>query len=132
MKRAPFAKLSELRTKTTARAALLVLFIVLAMPMALVGCTYSGDSDEFSGSGSGDSTQPDPEEVAPDPPAPPVDDLWSCDYIPTINNNWHDDVLCSRGPERLRPILLPNQRFVTEAELRAAGEVYESKLNTNG
>jgi len=130
MKQALFRKLSELRTKSTAPVALLVLLVVVAMPIALVGCTYSDDSDQFSGSA--DSTQPDPEEVVPDPPAPPVEDLWSCDYIPTINNNWHDDVLCSRGPEQLRPILLPNQSFVTEAAMRAAAADYESKLNANG
>lgn len=130
MQQATFAKPTGLRTKSTARAVLVVLLVALAMPLALVGCTYSGDSDEFSGSG--DSTQPDPEEVVPDPPARTVEDVWSCEYTPTINNNWHDDVLCSRGLEQLRPILLPNQNFVTEAEMRSAAADYESKLNANG
>jgi hypothetical protein len=98
--------------------------------MVLTGCTYSDDSDEYSGSSN--PTQPDPEDVVPDPPAPQVVGPWSCNYLPTINNNWHDDVLCTRGLERQRPILLPNQTFVTEADMRAAGADYQARLNAGG
>ncbi|CAN5514971.1 hypothetical protein BH09ACT4_BH09ACT4_16540 [soil metagenome] len=53
---------------------------------------------------------------------------WDCYYEPTINDNWHDDVICQRGTESIRPILLKGQ-FVTEADMVAAGEAYEAELN---
>jgi hypothetical protein len=50
-------------------------------------------------------------------------------YDPTMNRNWHDDVLCSKGNDSVRPNLLPRDRFVTEAEIMRAAWVYEKKLN---
>ncbi|TXK19508.1 hypothetical protein [Homoserinibacter sp. GY 40078] len=55
--------------------------------------------------------------------------LWSCNWAPTYNDDWHDDVLCTRGFESKRPILLPDSDFVTEDEMRQAGREYEAKLN---
>lgn len=57
---------------------------------------------------------------------------WSCSYDPSMNDNWHDDVLCTTGPNSHRPILLPDQGFVTEAEMQAAGQEYEDYLNAGG
>lgn len=54
---------------------------------------------------------------------------WTCGWDPTINDDWHDDVLCVRGLESQRPILLEGQEFVTEADMRAAAAEYEAKLN---
>lgn len=57
------------------------------------------------------------------------DDLsWDCVYDPTMNDDWHDDIICWRGVESIRPILLEGQ-FVTEAGMIAAGEAYEAELN---
>jgi len=53
---------------------------------------------------------------------------WDCYYDPTMNENWHDDVICRRGTEAFRPILLEGQ-FVTEADMVAAGDAYEAELN---
>ena len=55
---------------------------------------------------------------------------WDCFYEPTINDDWHDDVFCTNGVDSARPILLPDQGFVTEAEMIAAGEAYEVSLNS--
>jgi hypothetical protein len=53
-------------------------------------------------------------------------------YDPTLNRNWHDDVLCSKGNHSVRPNLLPKERFVTEAEIMRAARAYEKKLNARG
>jgi hypothetical protein len=54
---------------------------------------------------------------------------WQCHWDPTINDDWHDDVLCVRGVESDRPILLAEQEFVTEAEMMAAAAEYQATLN---
>jgi hypothetical protein len=59
----------------------------------------------------------------------PAAATWSCFWDPTINDDWHDDVLCTRGPESIRPTLLPGQDFVTEEEMVAAGAEYAEALN---
>ena len=56
---------------------------------------------------------------------------WSCWYDPTMNENWHDDVLCTNGPDNHRPTLLPGQ-FVSEADMSAAADEYEAYLNSGG
>lgn len=57
---------------------------------------------------------------------------WSCHYAPTMNENWHDDVRCADGPNSHRPNLLADWGFVTEDDMRAAGQEYESYLNSGG
>ena len=54
---------------------------------------------------------------------------WSCGWAPTMNENWHDDVLCSNGLNSMRPTLLPNQGFVTKVEMMQAARQYEIGLN---
>ncbi|HEY3546446.1 MAG TPA: hypothetical protein VGK17_10170 [Propionicimonas sp.] len=54
---------------------------------------------------------------------------WTCVYAPTMNRNWHDDVLCTKGSDSVRPNLLPKDRFVTEAAIMRAARAYEKKLN---
>ncbi|MFC9352879.1 hypothetical protein [Arthrobacter sp. NPDC057013] len=55
---------------------------------------------------------------------------WSCFYDPTMNENWHDDVRCTSGAKSYRPILLADWGFVTEEDMRAAGQDYENHLNS--
>lgn len=54
---------------------------------------------------------------------------WSCFYDPTMNNDWHDDVLCTDGPTSHRPVLLADWNFVTENDMRAAAQDHENYLN---
>lgn len=54
---------------------------------------------------------------------------WSCFLDPTMNYDWHDDVLCVNGSEATRPYLLEWMEFVTEDDLRAAAAEYEAQLN---
>lgn len=56
---------------------------------------------------------------------------WSCWYDPTMNENWHDDVICTDGPTSHRPTLLPGE-FVTEEDIRFAASEYEAYLNAGG
>lgn len=57
---------------------------------------------------------------------------WSCFYDPTMNENWHDDVRCTDGPNSFRPTLLADQGFVTESDMRIAAQDYEHYLNSGG
>lgn len=57
-------------------------------------------------------------DAEPDPiPEPDAPLLWECEWDPTMNNDWHDDVVCRRGWDAMRPNLLPNDRFVTQEEI---------------
>jgi uncharacterized protein YceK len=56
--------------------------------------------------------------------------VWICFWDPTMNNNWHDDVLCRAGNKYVRPNLLSGSGFVTKDEMIAAGHKYEAKLNS--
>lgn len=54
---------------------------------------------------------------------------WSCWYDPTMDYDWHNDVLCSDGVITERPYLLEDDSYVTEAEIRDAAASYEDVLN---
>jgi hypothetical protein len=81
------------------------------------------------------ATVADPVEAGADPVDAVADSVepdavaWSCFWDPTMNDDWHDDVLCARGLETVRPTLLPDQSFVTEADMMAAAAEYEATLN---
>jgi len=94
----------------------LVAVVAVGLATALSACSVP-----TAGSG---GPAPGDEEVAEAPAS-----LWECSWDPTMNDDWHDDVVCSRGFDTVRPILLPDQGFVTEDEMRAAGEAYEAELN---
>ncbi|MFE7844571.1 hypothetical protein ACFUTX_05165 [Microbacterium sp. NPDC057407] len=67
---------------------------------------------------------------APIPDSPPMPERWSCYWDPTMNEDWHDDVLCTRGYEYDRPILLADWGFVTQDDMMAAAADYEAWLNS--
>ena len=54
---------------------------------------------------------------------------WQCAWDPTINDDWHDDYLCSDGVGYDRPYLLPDDPFVEPSEIEAAAQAYEVSLN---
>ncbi|MDQ0894842.1 hypothetical protein [Agromyces ramosus] len=89
-------------------------------------------SDE-SGGGPTDQAYVAPESVIEDPTQNEIEDAmsgaWDCFYEPSMNNDWHDDVICRNGVESFRPILLAESGFVTEDEMRAAGDAYEAEVN---
>lgn len=55
---------------------------------------------------------------------------WTCAYDPTMNRNWHDDVLCSNGSDTQRPSLREGDDFITKAEIMESAAEYEAKLNS--
>lgn len=58
-----------------------------------------------------------------------VEDRWSCEWLPTMNENWHDDVLCTRGAEFTRPSLLIDHSYVTQEMMMQAATEHEARLN---
>lgn len=55
---------------------------------------------------------------------------WTCTYVPTMNEDWHDDAVCSNnGNESHRPYLRDWDDFVTEAELMESAREYAAELN---
>ncbi|MEL4320317.1 hypothetical protein WJX64_14980 [Leifsonia sp. YIM 134122] len=68
--------------------------------------------------------------VDPDAPAPaPAASVWTCSYLPTMDDDWHNDVLCTNGTEEQRPYLLEGDDFITEDEIMQAAREYETVLN---
>ncbi|MFD4958929.1 hypothetical protein [Microbacterium sp. NPDC058389] len=77
-----------------------------------------------------DNTRPEREIVEPEPAAPaPVAEGWSCFWDPTMNENWHDDVLRTRGYEAIRCELLVGQSFVTQDDMMRVATDCEMALN---
>lgn len=57
---------------------------------------------------------------------------WVCHFAPTMNDDWHDDVVCSNGVDAHRPYLRPWDNFVEEWEMADAAAEYEAELNASG
>lgn len=55
--------------------------------------------------------------------------FFECYYDPTMNYDWHDDVLCDNGTEWIRPYLLENYDYVTQEEIMIEAAAFESYLN---
>lgn len=94
--------------------AALAVSVAIAVSVATAGCSGAADSVEAD-----DST---PVALNPDP-------VWTCSYLPTMDYNWHNDILCSNGRDERRPLLLKRDKHITRAEIVAAGHRYEAKLN---
>jgi len=62
--------------------------------------------------------------------SPPVSAVWSCDWSPTMDEDWHDDILCIKGSGSLRPSLLEDWDFVTQADMMQAAAEFEVYLNS--
>lgn len=62
--------------------------------------------------------------------ATPKTGSWTCVYDPTMNRNWHDDVLCSNGSDTQRPSLRDGDDFITKSELMESAAEFEAELNS--
>lgn len=47
-----------------------------------------------------------------------------------MNNDWHDDYICTNGASYDRPYLLPDDSFVEQWEIDKAAVAYEAGLNS--
>lgn len=54
---------------------------------------------------------------------------WSCSYEPTMNDDWHDDVLCRNADQLDRPYLREWDSYVTQDEIMESAREYEAQLN---
>jgi len=59
----------------------------------------------------------------------PAAERWVCTWDPTMNHDWHDDYLCTKGSLTHRPRLLPGDSFVERSEIDKAAAAYEAQLN---
>jgi len=108
-----------------------VTLLIGAAAVSVGGCaSILGVAD---GSEYGDNSPPDRESVVEVPSDREIEESngskWECYYDPTMNEDWHDDVTCSNGMDSVRPELLPEQDFVTESDMVAAGNEYAAELN---
>ena len=69
-------------------------------------------------------------DVYDSPSAAPPPARWECTYAPTMNHDWHDDVICRKGSKAIRPHLRKGDHFVTQAEIMASARKYEAQLNS--
>lgn len=103
----------------------------LLLSAALAGCANYSQLDDF--------TPPDDEPVEqvwdhqppPEPEVRPELGAWSCEYAPTMDDDWHNDVLCSNGRDGHRPYLREWDSFVTYDEIMQSALEYDAALNTD-
>lgn len=55
--------------------------------------------------------------------------LWKCWWAPTMDNNWHNDALCSNGARQVRPYLRPGDSYITRDELMASARAWARARN---
>jgi len=55
--------------------------------------------------------------------------LWTCRWAPTMDQNWHNDALCSNGVKRVRPYLRPNDTYITRDELMSSARAWARARN---
>lgn len=105
--------------------------VAFGVGSVLTSCAFLGASGGISELD--DNLRPEREPVFQEPTDAEIQDAlrtsWDCYFDPTMNDDWHDDVICRDGVESVRPILLPELGFVTEDEMIAAGEAYQVELN---
>jgi hypothetical protein len=106
------------------RTAISVAGIVLSLFIAS-GCSTPSAEDPYPPS---PPSEPSTEEPDSEPLPEPVA-RWTCEYEPTMNYDWHDDVVCSNGEDSKRPYLRKWDDFVTRAEIMDSARKYENKLN---
>ena len=61
--------------------------------------------------------------------APSAAGLWTCWWAPTMDNNWHNDALCSNGARQVRPYLRPADSYITRDELMASARAWARARN---
>ena len=100
--------------------------LAVASVYLLAGCTSTEGLDNY------ERPELEPVEVIPDPPAEYVDPVegWECYWDPTMNDDWHDDYMCTNGSSYDRPYLIPDDSFVERWEIDEAAYAYEAALNS--
>ncbi|MCF6376056.1 hypothetical protein L2K70_00385 [Nocardioides KLBMP 9356] len=55
--------------------------------------------------------------------------LWTCRWAPTMDQDWHNDALCSNGVKQVRPYLRPHDSYITRDELMASARAWARARN---
>lgn len=79
--------------------------------------------------GLGPAAQAVPGAGSPRSPMAPSAGLWKCWWAPTMDNNWHNDALCSNGARQVRPHLRPGDSYITRDELMASARAWARARN---
>lgn len=61
--------------------------------------------------------------------APSVAGAWTCWWAPTMDDNWHNDALCSNGVRTVRPYLRPTDSHITKDELMRSARAWARARN---
>lgn len=54
---------------------------------------------------------------------------WQCSYVPSMDYDFYNDVICRNGEEVVHPRLREWDDYVTESEMRQSMREYENQLN---
>lgn len=60
---------------------------------------------------------------------PSVAGAWKCWWAPTMDDNWHNDALCSNGQRKVRPYLRPADTHITKEELMSSARAWARARN---
>ncbi|WP_419817622.1 hypothetical protein [Glaciibacter flavus] len=118
-------------SRISSRLMIVASVVAVGLSIGLTGCSSlsSGGSDDEQ-TVQDAVVDDEPSGVAiPQPDAPLY---WTCSYDPTINDDWHDDVLCSNGVETNRPYLREGDDFITQDEIMESAADFEAQLNARG
>ena len=61
--------------------------------------------------------------------APSAAGPWKCWWAPTMDDNWHNDALCSNGVRKVRPRLRPADSYITRDELMSSARAWARARN---
>ena len=61
--------------------------------------------------------------------APSAAGAWKCWWAPTMDDNWHNDALCSNGVRTARPYLRPADSYITRDELMSSARAWARARN---
>ncbi|MGR2752838.1 hypothetical protein [Agromyces arachidis] len=120
------------------KTALAALALAMASVPLLAGCSIAQRIDDVAGPEVDqiDEVPAPAVEEDPVPPAAPVEvdepaaPAWVCTWAPTMNEDWHDDYLCTNGVDSDRPYLIPEDDFVERWEIDQAAAAYQAVLNS--
>ena len=80
--------------------------------------------------GAGPAAHALPEPVSQRSATPsPAAGAWKCWWAPTMDQNWHNDALCSNGASQVRPYLRPADTYITRAELMSSAQAWARARN---
>ncbi len=55
---------------------------------------------------------------------------WTCWWAPTMDDNWHNDALCSNGVRKVRHYLRPADSYITRDELMSSARAWARARNS--